>query len=761
MNKSNDAVLGAVLVLLLMSACSDRVESPLAPAVEPLPPATFVGKEACLQCHESETKSWSGSHHDLAMQHANNKTILGDFNNVEFENYGVTSRFYRRDSEYWVETDGNDGSLQEFRISYTFGVDPLQQYLVEFDRGRIQALPIAWDTVANRWFHLYPDEQIDFADPLHWTGREQNWNYMCAECHTTNLQKNYTVSTETFETSWSEINVSCEACHGPASNHVAYAEQGLAEQAVSAIESLNDRDGVTWQMNQETGIAERVPPLMAPPTQPEACGRCHSRRGLATGDYQHGQPLLDTHTVSLLEEQLYYADGQILEEVFVYGSFLQSKMYQAGVTCTDCHDAHSATVRASGAVSNVCSTCHLPSRFDSESHHRHAKDDVECVDCHMPSRNFMVVDGRRDHGFKVPRPDLTPLTGAPNACNQCHDDKAPEWAASALLEWNGEPDANHFSLAIHAGRSAAEGANDALIRVATDTNQPGIVRATTWALLDSPLTPDQMESIRSGLADADPLVRIGAIRALRIMPPEAQTSWGAPLLNDRIRAVRMAATDLLSPLRESIPESFTSSFEKAEKEYIQAQLAIAERPEAMGNLANLFRERGDLEQSESYHKYALSMQPYLTSARVNLADLYRTSGRAAEAESLLRKGIELNNDDAAVHHSLGLLLVSSGEPEDVLNELRMATELQPANGRFAYVYGVALNSYGRTEEAIATLQNAMTRFPNNVDIGLARVSFLLESGQQPAARDALIDLVQRFPENRQVTDFAASVFGPR
>jgi Flp pilus assembly protein TadD len=761
MKKTINVVVGAVLILLLLSACSDRDEPPVAPVVESLPPATFIGKDACLQCHESETESWTGSHHDLAMQHANEGTILGDFNDVEFDNYGVTSRFYRRDGEFWVETDGSDGSLQEFKVAYAFGVDPLQQYLIEFDRGRIQALPIAWDIVANRWFHLYPDEHIDFTDPLHWTGREQNWNYMCAECHSTNLQKNYTVSTESFETSWSEINVSCEACHGPASNHVAYAERGLTDQAVSAIEALDDRGGAAWQMNEETGIAERVPPLMAPPQQPEACGRCHARRGLATGDYQHGQPLLDTHTVSLLQDPLYFADGQIHEEVYVYGSFLQSKMYRAGVTCSDCHDAHSATLRASGAVSNVCSSCHLPARFNTEMHHQHATDDVECVDCHMPSRNFMVVDGRRDHSFRIPRPDLTPLTGAPNACNQCHNDQEAEWAAAALLEWNGEPDADHYSLAIHAGRFASQGANEALIRVATDASQSGIVRATTWALLEPPLTPDQMEAIRSGLADADPLVRIGAIRALRTMPPEAQTSWGAPLLNDRIRSVRMAATDLLSPLRESLPDSFIASFEKAEKEYIQSQLAIAERPEAMGNLATLFRERGDLEQSESYYKYALSMQPYLTSARVNLVDLYRTTGRAAEAEDLLREGLELNNDDAAVHHSLGLLLVSSGDPESVLKELRLAAVLQPGNGRFAYVYAVALNSYGRTEEAITALKNAMTRFPNDVDIGLAHVSFLLDSGQQQQARDALLVLLQRFPENRQVTEFAASLFGPR
>ena len=490
---------------LLLSACSEPASDATPdPARKPLPQATYVGKDACVDCHAGQSAAWRDSHHDLAMQHATAHTVLGDFNDSTFEKDGVTSRFFLQDDEAWVETDNVNGDLEAFRIAYAFGVAPLQQYLIEFDDGRLQALPIAWDIPGKRWFHLYPDEAIPHSDPLHWTGREQNWNYMCAECHSTNLQKNYTLKSDSFDTHWSEINVSCEACHGPASNHVALARDNAWDRGHGLLVDLDDRRDAAWIMNEDTGIAERTPALMSPTSQPEACGRCHSRRGIATADYEFGKPLLDTHIVALLEERLYFADGQIGEEVYVYGSFLQSKMYRAGVTCTDCHDPHSAMLRMDGAVSNVCSTCHAPAKFATESHHRHPAGSVACVDCHMASRNYMVVDGRRDHSFRIPRPDLSSAIGVPNACNQCHSEQRSEWAAAAASEWFGEPGGGHFALAIHAARSGAVGSNNALMSVINDDAVSGIVRATALTLLRQPLSRDQAGIIRSALPPSRP-----------------------------------------------------------------------------------------------------------------------------------------------------------------------------------------------------------------------------------------------------------------
>ena len=224
----------------------------------------FTGSKSCFACHAEQQQTWQGSHHDLAMQHATEETMLGDFNNSEFTANGVISRFFRKDGKFWVNTDAEDGSMQNFEIKYTFGVIPLQQYLVEFPDGRVQTLGIAWDTRSEsdggqRWFHLYPELSVNAGDELHWTGPQQNWNYMCADCHSTNLVKGYNNESNTFKTTWSDINVGCESCHGPGKNHLTWATKtdDLKQQDTSMglAYLLHDRKDTAWVMNPATGIA--------------------------------------------------------------------------------------------------------------------------------------------------------------------------------------------------------------------------------------------------------------------------------------------------------------------------------------------------------------------------------------------------------------------------------------------------------------------------------------------------------------------------
>lgn len=374
----------------------------------------YVGSESCKSCHLQQFNQWQGSHHQLAMQHANEKTVLADFNNTSFVYFDTTSRFFKKHGRYFVNTEGPDGKLADYEIKYVFGIEPLQQYLIEFPDGHIQSLTIAWDTVKKRWFHLYPDEQIKPGDPLHWTRVYQNWNMMCGECHTTNYKKNYDSDKKTYKTQWSEINVGCEACHGPGSKHVAWANK-----------KSNELKNYGFDFSYKTASADQ---------QIAACAPCHSRRTSLSTSFQPHQPLLDNFLPSHLRPGLYYPDGQILDEVYVYGSFLQGSMYQAGVRCSDCHNVHTAKLKLTG--NKVCTQCHNPngdSRFktlikkdyDNKSHHFHKTNSMgaQCVECHAPERNYMVVDPRRDHSFRIPRPDLSIKYDTPNACNKCHTNK--------------------------------------------------------------------------------------------------------------------------------------------------------------------------------------------------------------------------------------------------------------------------------------------------------------------------------------------------
>ena len=730
-------------VLPLLSACepaADKVAEPLA----------FVGADTCASCHAGEFEAWSASHHAKAMLPANEDTVLGDFADSEFEHFGVTSRFSLREGKYWVRTDNAKGELQDYEVKFTFGVTPLQQYLVEFPDGRFQTLATSWDTRpreegGQRWFHIYDDEYIGHTDLLHWTGREQNWNYMCAECHSTDLQKNYRQGRNEFETSWAEINVACEACHGRGSRHVADTNAPLEVD-------LNDAGKSTWDMNNVTGMAQRSEKVSTPTVQPEACGRCHSRRGMISPDYEFGRPLTDTHLPSLLEERLYYPDGQIQDEVYVYGSFLQSKMYRAGVTCSDCHDPHSARLKTSGKVSEICSTCHLPAKFASPEHHHHSPGTLECVDCHMPTRTYMVVDPRRDHSFHIPAPELTIKTGSPNVCNGCHNDEDASWAANAVETWYEKSDegSSHFAEAIHAGRGGKPGANTALVNVIGDDANSGIVRATALTLLTAPFTDDAAAAIRRELSSSDPLIRIAALRAIEGIAPEYRAQWAAPLLRDPIRAVRIQAVTALSLARDTLRQSYLESFESAEREYINAQTAIAERPEAHINLGNLYVGRGDAARAEQSYLKALGMETRAVAARANLADLYRQTGRDADAERLLRDGIEIDDESAALHHSLGLMLVRSGEQEAAMVELARAAELDAENSRFAYVHAVALNSLGQTEQAVSALEGARKTFPADYDIAWALATIYRDLGRAEDARAVAERLQGQFPDDANI-----------
>jgi tetratricopeptide (TPR) repeat protein len=733
------------MLLILLAACDSQapLETPSAPA-----PLAFTGSDTCRECHAQQYDLWQDSHHALAMQEATPDTVVGDFSGVEFHYFDVTSTFFTRDGKFLVRTDNAEGELEEFTVKYTFGVTPLQQYLVELPNGHVQALSIAWDARGRaeggqRWYHLYPDEFIGHDDPLHWTGREQNWNYMCAECHSTDLRKNYTVQTDAFATTWKEINVGCEACHGPGNRHVARARSGVGTTGL--VVDLDDTGRAVWQMNADTGVAERSELPMRPPRQPDACGRCHARRSLATGNYEFGKPLHDTHGPSLLDEGLYYPDGQILEEVYVYSSFLQSRMYQAGVSCSDCHDPHAAQLRTSGAASEICSSCHLQAKFSSTDHHRHEVGDVSCVDCHMVSSTYMGVDDRGDHSFRIPRPDLTLTTGSPNACNQCHDDQGADWASSAVDAWYGDSRETHYAEAIHAGRSGSPSANELLISAITNSDYPGIARATALSLLRPPYSGTIVTEIRSNLANPDSLIRSAALTALAAAAPELIIEWAAQLLTDPVRSVRIEAARIVSPLQASLSGERLRVFQLANDERIAAQHAIAERPEAHINLGNVHMEAGDAPRAEAALLQALRLEPRAAAARVNIAELYLQTGRGVEAEQVLREGIAMDADQAVLHHALGLMLVRTNQHDAALPELAAAASLQPGEPRFVYVYAVALNSLDRAVEATALLQDATKRFPADFDMHWALATMLRDQGRLGEAREVATTLSEIYP----------------
>ncbi len=711
----------------------------------PLDSAGYVGRATCAECHEQQVTQWTGSHHDLAMQPATADTVLGDFNDTSLSWFGVTSTFYRKGDLFMVLTEGPDGMLQDYQIQYTFGVTPLQQYLIEFPGGRLQALSLAWDTRSKeqggqRWFHLYPDEKIAHDDELHWTRPSQNWNNMCAECHSTRLRKNYDAASRTFATTWAELDVSCEACHGPGAAHLAWAkkepdwEDREADMGLAVL--LDERKGVHWSIDPKSGIPARSKPRRTE-KEIQVCARCHSRRSPLTDGYIHGDGFLDHYRPRLLDEGMYFADGQIRDEVYVYGSFLQSKMYSAGVTCSDCHDPHNMDTRLPS--NGVCLQCHQAGKYDHAGHHFHKPEEAggSCVECHMPPRTYMVVDPRHDHSMRIPRPDLSGKLDTPNACNNCHVDKDPTWAAEQFNNWYpGQPKSHQqYIETLAAARDGHPGVGRMLADLIRDAETPAIARATALSAMTDHLSRDSLDTLQIGISDSDPLLRLAAIDAMRPLPPAMQVRMAYPLLEDPVRAVRMEAARVLADIPAGrLPKNLQTVLDQATKEYIEAQHSNAERPEAHANLGNLFAAQGKTATAEAAYRTAIELDPAFIPAYVNLADLLRSRGDESAAERTLHQALIVLPDNAVVHHALGLSMVRQGRYQKALHELRLASAAAPDNARYVYVYAVALHSTGHPEQAVLVLQGAHNRFPNNTDILNALVAYHRVLGNQEAAQ---------------------------
>lgn len=720
--------------------------------------AEYVGRAACGECHPVQSERWSGSHHDLAMQEATEQTVLGDFDGASFTHFGVTSTFTKRDGKFFVHTDGPDGKLTDYQVRYAFGVTPLQQYLIEFPGGRLQALSVSWDARSaeeggQRWFHLYPNEPIPHDDPLHWTGPNQNWNFACAECHSTNLQKNYDLHTNSYDTTFSEIDVSCEACHGPGSEHVAWAGANREGDApydgpMGLTVQLDDPGSLTWAIDMETGTAKRAEPFRTGP-QIETCARCHSRRSRISDTYVHGRPLLDSHLPAFLDETLYYPDGQIRDEVYVYGSFLQSKMYQAGVTCSDCHDAHSLRLRGEGNA--LCYPCHRALEFDTPEHHHHESESpgALCVKCHMPETTYMVVDPRHDHSIRIPRADLSLRLGTPNACNRCHTSETAEWAASAAKRWYGSERTSkpHYGQILAAGRAGAPGAENGLAALIRDRSQPAIVRATALTVLNRFGGAASLSVLPGALADDDPLVRHAGLTALEMLRPDQRLNPGMPLLTDSVRGVRVeAARVLAAALTDRLTPAQQETMRAAMDEFVAATLIDAERPSAHLNLGVFLGDLGRFSEAEAEYRTALRLDPGDPRALINLSDLYRTQGRDDLCGRALRDALKIAPNSGVVHHSIGLLLARQRDVSGSVEELRAAVRLEPDSARFRYVYAVALNSGGRTAEALGELAIAHERHPYDRDVLIALTTIHRDSGSIDLAVEFARKLVDLAPE---------------
>lgn len=676
----------------------------------------FVGSSVCRTCHEPEYGAWEKSHHALAMRFA--VTINPELPAAEPAQPGAPARAYslrngpvpplagftpgntrfgngntvqmqvtpeRRIAAVFGE--GATASTQELR--YILGVSPLEQPLVATDRSRLQALPVAWDSAAGEWFDVFSGEDRRPGDYGHWLGRGMNANSQCLSCHTTDYREGYDAGSDSYSSTWSEMGVGCEACHGPGATHVAspklpYTPFGrdaaLAESQPSARSGVGAGRGsalptasasTTPSASTPTSTSASVGRSPAASAMQDLCATCHAlRREIAPG-FLPGARLLDHYDPVLLDEDDYEADGHVRGESYEWGSFLQSRMHERGVTCAACHDVHSGNLRAVGDA--LCLGCH-EQRMSGPAHTGHAPESAgsRCVACHMPEKVFMARDRRRDHSLSIPDPLGSKESGIASACESCHADRGREkLAADSLRLWPslaGERFVARRAL-VTAVAAARRGDPDGAVllrdSLAGKHGEGAFLRASAAKLLAR--TTDQRETVDALVAavlDSDDMVRNAAAYALAEADVSRRAVAKALLTaaDDEVRAVRIQAAWALRGTRlDSLAEADRMSVESAFAEWRDATALAAEEPETQHNLGLFLSERGDRAGAEAAYRRAIAIEPAGVASRHNLAMVLIAGGRVAEAAAELESLVAIDERFAPAWYALGIV---RGEQRD-------------------------------------------------------------------------------------------------
>ena len=618
------------------------------------------------------------------------------------------------------------------------------------DTGQYHVFPFAWDSRnkdegGQRWFVINQDEDIKANDRLHWQQPLQNWHGMCADCHSDGLQRHYQPQNNQFASTWDHINVGCQSCHGKMSEHANSSEtKRLQQHNVQANNPHQHKSSqptgstLFWQLTAKQKIAQLLNQQHQPASKSEKqrhqqvmqpCFACHSLRTPLTDGFSANKHFLDQFSPTLLQAPYYYADGQIKEEVYVYGSFLQSKMYEAGVTCLNCHDSHTLKVKAKD--NSLCLQCHNSEVYQQETHTNHDLNSAagQCVTCHMPATTYMGVDARRDHSFKIPRPDLSITFNTPNVCTNCHKNKTNQWASKQLLTWFAKTktrtltDSENDFLKLLAGQAISLTQHIAIIN---DKQLPEIKRASALNLLPNTVSQAELQAqpqllakhIQHWVNSSPPLIRLAMANIGYLLTPQQRRQSYQQLLSDELRAIRVSAANHLI----GIELKNDQLLQQAVAELTEANQQLLWRGEGHLQQSLLAIKQGNYAQALAALKQSIKIDPYFSPAYVNLAELYRSTGQLELEKNTYLTALKAVPKSAPVYYAYGLYLIRSKQKLLAVNAFKKAMQFQPDNAQYAYLYFLALDATGKTQQAIIELKQQIEHYQNNALIQLG-ISF--------------------------------------
>lgn len=670
--------------------------------------ATYAGSTSCRECHAWEYDTWKKSHHGLAERSWDSALDRAAFDPAHTFKHGSQTSEARLDAQKAeVVTLGFGGKREAYPVERVIGEDPLRQFLVKRDGGRLQTLEVAWDPNRKEWFNVYGGEDRQPGEWGHWTGRGMNWNNMCATCHNTRPRKNYDAPTDSYHTAMAEVSVSCESCHGPM------------------------RDHVSWQKSY-AGSGKLDPTLgkLTKDQMFDTCGSCHSRRMELTGDFKPGDKYHDQFILSIPDESnIFHPDGQIWDEDYEFTAFLGSRMHHAGVRCWDCHEPHSSKLVLPKENNLLCMRCHnggYPNSpiIDPVAHSFHKSDSTgnQCVNCHMPQTTYMQRHARRDHGFTIPDPLITKQHGIPNACNRCHTDKDTEWALAATEKWWGAKMNRRTRVRAQTLASAKEGvesAKNGLVGLLTSDETPFWKAVSANMLERWSQEPVVANTLLQMLNHTNSLVRANAAHSLGPWAGQGnRTVDGAlrNLLNDEARSVRYIAA---WAMRRSLDLN-----SKAGKELVRTLDYNQDQPVGQLQKGVLHLTRNEVSQALPYFERAVSWDSRSADIRQEYATVLSMAGRSQDALVQIQEACKLAPNNAEHRYRLGLAFAEVGDLSQAMKALEETVRLDPRNARAWYNLGLSRNQLGDANGALDALTRAESADATSSDYPYARATIL-------------------------------------
>ncbi|MGE4651122.1 MAG: tetratricopeptide repeat protein, partial [Myxococcota bacterium] len=668
----------------------------------------YAGSTSCAPCHPDQNARWRRSHHASA-----ERPLSPELDGPAFTR--ARDRFEAHDAEtgsFLYRGHSRDGRAVLQPVRRALAHDPLRQYLVDAGGGRLQVTQQAFDPARKEWFDVFGGEQRQPGEWGHESGRAMTWNSRCANCHDTGVRVGYDPESDRFDTRVREFGVGCEACHGPAADHVRARTEGLDEGREQRV-----------RLNAVAGSAGI-----------DVCLSCHSRRSELDEDFRPGDAYLD-HFLPRIPDRtdLYHPDGQVRDENFVGVSFRMSRMYAEGVRCGDCHDAHSGDLLRTGDA--LCLDCHAERPgFQLHGHHPEESSGARCVGCHMPSTTYMQRDPRRDHSFPIPNPQLSESLGVPNACTGCHADRSPAWASEQLQAWFGEPDAARSELteAIAALRRGDPAPPGLLAQTVAHDPRPGW-RAVAAGLLGSQPSTLGLEAAEQASEDPDAWVRSAAARALGEFAqagfPQARHRLRS-LLRDPVRAVRVEAARALRG--DYDPEA-------PEVADLAQQITLhLDQPTARAELGTWLLERGRIPEAIPELERAVAWDPGSPGFYQALAIAQIRAGKVNASLATLEMAVDRLPEAPGLQFDLALVYAEMGRRKDALRALERSVVLAPGFSRAWYNLGLARRDDGDPEGALQALTRAESLEPGSSRAPYARALVLRDLGRLDAARQAAL-----------------------